>query len=281
MSETSPSRTALGVAILRAAHQQVDTPPLILDDPVALALLDEPSRAWVTARPPELHAPGARALRAHVVVRSRFAEDRLAAAVGRGVRQYVILGAGYDTFAYRQPPWAQALRVLEVDLAATQAAKRARLDDARIAVPPNVSFVSMDFGREDLGERLAASGFDRTSPALFAWLGVSMYLDETANEEMFRFVAAQPRGAELVFTFAPRAAPEDAARGRGLAEMAARVGEPWKTFYDPAVLASRLCEIGFATVWLPTPADLTEAYFRGRSDDLPAPRRRTMASAIV
>jgi methyltransferase (TIGR00027 family) len=277
---SSPSRTALGVAILRAAHQVLDAPPLILTDAVALRLLDPAVQDWVSSAPAELQSPQARGLRGHVVVRSRFAEDRLAAAVQRGVRQYVLLGAGYDTFAYRQPDWARDCGMFEVDLPGTQADKRARLAAADIEPSPNVTFVAIDFAHDDLGARLAESGFDAARPSLFAWLGVTMYLDADANDAVFRHVAAQPRGSELVFTFA-QAEAEGAEGPSRLAEMAAHVGEPWKTRYEPASLAAHLAAIGFSSVWMPTPAEVATAYFLDRPDDLPLPRRRTLAASVV
>jgi methyltransferase (TIGR00027 family) len=281
MLTPTASRTALGVAVLRAAHQVLDAPPLILEDPIALRLLDDDTRAWVSAAPAELQSAPARGLRGHVVTRSRVAEDRLAQALARGVTQYVVLGAGYDTFAYRQPDRPGSLRVFEVDQQATQADKRARLAAAHIEEPPNTSFVAVDFSRERLDERLVAEGFDPAQPALFSWLGVSMYLDEAANDAVFRYVASRPAGSELVFTFAQTPGSDgDEGRGR-LAARAAEVGEPWQSYYDPRALSARLTESGFSSVWMPTPAELAAAYFLDRPDDLPLPRRRTIVAATV
>jgi methyltransferase (TIGR00027 family) len=280
MPVSSPSRTALGVAILRAAHQVLDAPPLILTDAIARRLLDPSVQDWVASAPDELQSPQARGLRGHVVVRSRFAEDRLAAAVRRGVRQYVLLGAGYDTFAYRQPDWARDCRIFEVDLPGTQEDKRARLAAADIAPPPNLTFVAIDFAHDDLGARLAEAGLDAAQPSLFAWLGVTMYLEADANDAVFRHVAAQPRGSELVFTFA-QTETETAGGPSRLAELAAQAGEPWKTRYDPASLAAHLAAVGYSSVWMPTPAEVATAYFLDRPDDLPLPRRRTLAAAVV
>ena len=125
MSQKTASRTALATAYMRAAHQLLDPPPRILEDPAAIAVLGPGAEQVIRESAARSQAPESRALRAHMVLRSRFAEDRLAAAVGRGVTQYVILGAGFDTFAVRQPAWAQQLRILEVDHAGTQELKRA------------------------------------------------------------------------------------------------------------------------------------------------------------
>jgi methyltransferase (TIGR00027 family) len=276
------SRTALGVAVLRAAHQVLDGRPLILEDPIALPLLDADTRAWVWSAPAELQSAPARGLRGHVVTRSRVAEDRLLASLSRGVTQYVILGAGYDTFAYRQPEATRSLRIVEVDQAGTQQDKRQRLAAAQIAEPANVQFASVDFTREDVAECLRAEGVDGSAPTCFSWLGVSMYLDAASNDAVFRYVARQPVGSELVFTFAPAVAEGADSPGRGwLAEQAAQVGEPWKTFYDPPALARHLQSIGFSSVWMPAPAELAAAYFLDRPDDLPLPRRRTLVAAVV
>jgi methyltransferase (TIGR00027 family) len=281
----SASRTALGVAVLRAAHQVLDAKPLILDDPIALPLLDADTRAWVGGAPEELQSAPARGLRGHVVTRSRVAEDRLLASLARGVRQYVILGAGYDTFAYRQPPTAAHLRIFEVDQAQTQDDKRQRLAAAGLLEPANTRFVTVDFAREELADRLQAEGFDTGAPTCFSWLGVSMYLDAAANDAVFRYVAMRPAGSELVFTFAPAATegsrPDGGPERGRLAERAAQVGEPWQTFYDPSLLTTHLTSFGFSSVWMPAPAELAAAYFRDRPDDLPLPRRRTLAAATV
>jgi methyltransferase (TIGR00027 family) len=125
MSQKTASRTALATAHMRAAHQLLDPPPRILEDPVAVAVLGPGAEQRIRQVAARSQAPEGRALRAHMVLRSRFAEDRLAMAVSRGVTQYVILGAGFDTFAVRQPAWAQQLRILEVDHAGTQELKRA------------------------------------------------------------------------------------------------------------------------------------------------------------
>ena len=136
------------------------------------------------------------ALRVRVLLRSRFAEARLAAAVRRGVRQLVELGAGYGTFAYRAPAWARDVRIFEVDEPATQGDKRARLARAGIAPPSNLTFVPIDFETTQLPDALAARGFAATQPAFFSWLGVIPYLTRDAVEAVLRFVAsARPAAA--------------------------------------------------------------------------------------
>src|SRR5262249_22024613 len=147
--------------------------------------------------------------RSHVVLRSRVAEDRLADAVARGVRQYVVLGAGFDTFAYRQPDWASGLRIFEVDHPESQAAKFAALASAGVTVPRNVTFVPVDFERESLAHALSAARFDAARPAFVSWLGVMVYVDAAAAASVFRMVASLPASSEIVFTFAPRRDPSE------------------------------------------------------------------------
>ena len=273
---SAPSRTALGVAWLRAAHQVVDDTPRLLDDPVAVPLLGVDAAARLRADS-RLHEPGALGLRSHVVLRSRVAEDRLAAAAARGAGQYVLLGAGYDTFAYRQPAWARALRVVEVDAPATAADKRARLTSAGIAAPPNVAYADVDFERESLAEGLARHGVSRDVPTVFSWLGVTMYLTRPAIEAALATMATFAPGSEVVLTFAPR---EETAGSRRLAEGAAALGEPWRSFFTPDEIVATLLAAGFTHAEV-VPLEATAHWFRDRSDDLPAPRRATIAVASL
>jgi methyltransferase (TIGR00027 family) len=279
MSERAESSTAAGVATLRAAHQLLDGEPKILDDPIAVRLLD-PGTLERIRREPELFAhPGALALRSHVVLRSRFTEDRLAEAVGRGVGQYVVLGAGFDTFAYRQPEWAHGLRLFEVDHPASQRAKVARLTAAGVALPANLELVPIDFEHVTIEEGMARSGFDPRLPALFSWLGVTMYLTLPAIDAVLSFVAALPPGTEVVLTFAHPDAP-DTPGGR-LAAAAAALGEPWISRFTSGELAQRLYDHGFSHVAFLRPPEATDRYFRGRTDALLPPRRSSLVSAIV
>lgn len=289
MSERHASRTALGVAFLRAVHQLLDTRPLILDDPVALALIGPSGEESIREHADGFQTPGARALRTHVVIRSRFAEDRLALAVGRGVTQCVILGAGYDTFAFRQPEWARALRITEVDHPATQELKRAQLASVGIETPANVRFAAVDFERESLEDGLRRHGIAFDEPTFFSWLGVTMYLTSEAVDAVFRTVASFPASSEIVFTFAQPPVPDDlsgdvdgslAERAPTFAERAASIGEPWLTYMKPDAILEKLHAFGFASVEFLTGADAMWWYVRGRADALPAPSRTTVASAI-
>jgi methyltransferase (TIGR00027 family) len=274
--ERSASRTAEGVALIRAVHQLIDAPPPILDDPVSLLLVG-PERVEAIRRNPERsNAPAAAALRSHVVLRSRYAEDRLRDAVGRGVRQHVALGAGLDTFAYRQPAWASTLRIFEVDHPASQASKRAWLADAGVEVPSNVTFVALDLEADPICSGIAAAGFDATRPAFISCLGVLAYLTPAAVDAVFAWAVSLAHGTEFVFTFAqPVSGPE-----RGTAVRAAELDEPWQTRLEPGEIRGRLVELGYASVAFVEPAEAA-AYFAGRSDALRPPARVSIARAVV
>ena len=276
------SRTAIGVAALRAAHQLIDAEPRVLDDPIILKLLGIETLDTIREDRARYMTPGALALRAHIVLRSRYAEDRLAQAISRGVTQYVVLGAGLDTFAYRQPAWTKDLRVFELDRAPMQKEKRERLSLSRVLVPDNVVFASIDFEREKLVDTLAKHGLDPATPTFFSWLGVTMYLTEAAVFDVLREVLRFPKGSEIVFTFAPAPSGDsmDEAQQR-LAELAASVGEPWQTYFEPDDLAARLRAEHFSEVELLEPSEAAARYFEARNDGLPPPRRRSIVSAVV
>jgi methyltransferase (TIGR00027 family) len=235
------SRTAVATLIARALHQTVD-PWCRYADPVAVPLF----AGYALARAVEARGEreGTGLLRQHVAARTVFAETALRNAVeARGVAQYVVLGAGYDTFAYRQPAWAAGLRIVEVDRAASQAAKRQALALGGIAIPANVTFAEIDFERTSLRDGLAASGIDFSLPAFFSWLGVTIYLTRTAVEATLREIAALVPGSAIAFTYAPRASMNGA-----WAAAAAAAGEPWLTAYDDDELGDVLGRIGFGDV---------------------------------
>ncbi len=280
MNESEPqrnaSRTALGVAMLRAVHQIVDAEPKILDDPVAALLLGDDIRREIATHPDRVREPQLMGLRAHVVLRSRYAEERLAEAVQRGVRQFVILGAGFDTFAYRQPDWARALRIFEVDHQGTQEDKRRRLGRAGIAAPANLEFVAIDFESVSLREGLRASSLDFSQPTFFSCLGVLIYLTREAVDAVFQLVAGFPAASEIAFTFSTT----DSALS-DLADKVNSLGEPWRTHFDPEALRRDLEALGFSEISVLSPEAADRTYFLGRSDGLNAPRRGGIAAAVV
>jgi len=239
------SLTAQGVASLRAAHQVIDDLPRILDDPVSVRLMGPEFVARLTANPEHIREPRLAALRCHVLLRSRYSEDRLALAVQAGVRQCVIVGAGFDTFAYRQPSWTHDVRIFEVDHRASQEAKRDLLAKAGIEVPPNLTYVELDIERLPLQETLVQSGVDASRPVFFSCLGVLVYLTGEAVRSLFRMVAGFPAGSELVLTYA---GPERADDPTSYASRAHMLGEPWLSRFSAEELVRELREAGFGAI---------------------------------
>lgn len=247
MQPGMPSRTALAAATHRAVHQVLEH-GRIFTDPLALTILAQDAETVV--RDAEAQPPHHARVRKFIAARTRFAEDALAAAVARGVRQLVVLGAGLDTYAYRGALRDQ-LRIFEVDHPSTQAWKRERLAAVGIALPRSLVFTPVDFEREALSDGLAAAGFDPAQPAFFTWLGVVPYLTEPAIWSTLGFIASVPGGAAVVFDFSDppelRAAELRAAYEERAARVAA-LGEAWVTHFDPPVLHARLAALGFREI---------------------------------
>lgn len=265
------SLSAERVAYSRAAHQLLDAPPRVFDDPLAVRILGPHAGARIRARARRFAAARALHLRAFLVARSRLAEEALAAARARGVRQYVILGAGLDTFAYRNAAPPAALAVFEVDHPATQQWKRRLLASADIAVPPALRFVAVDFERDSLGAALQAAGLSSQAPTWFTWLGVSMYLTPEAVSETLGYIAGLAPGSGVVFDYAmpPQELPLPRQLRYGmLLHLAALGGEPWRCFFRPPALAAQLRSCGFSQHDDLGSAELNDRYFASRSDRL-------------
>lgn len=274
------SQTALGTAYLRAAHQMLDGEPKLLDDPVAITLLGADACRRIQANADAYRSPIAESLRAHVVLRSRFAEDRLAEAVSRGITQYILLGAGLDTFALRQPSWAQSLRILEVDHLQTQLFKRQLMDAADLPLSANVSYLDVDFERESLQEGLLRHGVALDEPTFFSWLGVTMYLHEPAIDAVLRLVSGFPSGSEIVLTFAQP--PDEKADGTAwIAARAAAMNEPMVSFFTPVAMEIKLRRAGFSSIHFLSPKESEIRYFSQRPLDLPVPKRTAIVAAQV
>jgi methyltransferase (TIGR00027 family) len=209
----------------------------------------------------------------------------LAAAVCNDVGQHLILGAGLDTFPYRQPHWAWASHIFEIDHSASQRSKRERLARSGIEAPSNVELVALDFEVSSLIDCLRKSSFDSAKPAFLSWLGVTMYLSTDAIDAVFRFVSSLPRSSEIVFTFASPASTVNENRGESVTAafraFAAARGEPWRTFLEPNDLAQKLHGLGFSTVSFLSTSEADTLYFRGRHDGLQAPRRVGIVTATV
>jgi methyltransferase (TIGR00027 family) len=267
LSEGTPSRTAQATANLRAAHQLLDQ-PRIFDDSLALRIIGVQAEAAVRAN---LGRSPIATFRPFVAVRSRYAEDELAHAVQRGVRQYALLGAGLDTFAYRNPYPVSRLRVFEVDHPATQVWKRARLQEAGIAIPESLTFAAIDFERETLAGGLRQAGFKTDEPAFVSMLGVVVYLTRDAAMSTLKFVASLPSGTEIVFDYAiaPSALSESDRRVHDdTTRVVAARGEPWLSYFAPPTLAADLRGAGFTSVEDLGPDEIRERYLKDRTDGL-------------
>jgi methyltransferase (TIGR00027 family) len=270
MEPARPSKTALRVALRRAAHQLHDR-PLVFEDPIAVPILGaeyaEELRRTPDPEPGQKQRPFSIGMRAYLVARSRYAEDNLAQAVANGATQYVLLGAGLDTFAHRNP--YPNLRVFEVDHPATQAWKRNLLAQSALPHPPSLTYAPVDFECESLLEKLLAAGFDPAQKTFFAWLGVVPYLTLEAFRSTVRFIAAQPRGSGVVFDYGQprRVLPflEQLAHD----SLAARVklaGEPFQLWFTPSEVACELEE--FCTLEDLGAYELNLRYFANRTDQL-------------
>jgi len=259
------SMTARGVASRRAAHQLLDDEPKVLNDPIAVPLLG--SEFFADA---ERHAdPRSRAFRAWMVARSRFTEDCLAEAVANGVEQYVLLGAGLDTFAYRNP--FPELWVFEVDVPAMQEWKREMLKAASIPEPENLTFIALDFEHQTLASALDEAGLDKTRPAFFGWLGVIPYLTLSAFRSTLDLIAAMPAGSGVAFDYSlayeelsPRLVPA----AKALAARVAAAGEPFQLFFRSEQMENELHSAGFQRVQQLDSMDLNERYFSNSKDGL-------------
>ena len=261
----TPKPSALSVALQRAAHQLLEQPP-VLDDPLALRIIGAQEAAQLRAELSHYQDSLPRHLRTSVVLRSRVADDAWAAAAARGVRQFVVLGAGLDTAAWRHP---QTGHVWEVDLPSTQAWKRDCLRAADLTPPSNLRFVPVDFETSSLAAELAQAGFDRSQPAFFCWLGVSMYLELAAIEDTLRYIASCGPGSAVVFDYAaPLHTLNPMARKavQLMSEHLAQRGEPWKTYFETAALIEKLQGLGFAQIHSWGPEALNQRYLQGRAD---------------
>jgi methyltransferase (TIGR00027 family) len=254
-----PSRTALGAATHRAVHQILEN-GYIFHDPLASRILGEDSEA--SAR--EANGDESRRrMRMFIAVRTRFAEDAIAAAVQRGVTQIVVLGAGLDTFAYRSP-FGDKVRIFEVDHPATQAWKRERLVAAQISIPNFLTFAPVDFERQTLATGLSSAGFDPARQTFFTWLGVVPYLTEEAVWSTLTFVSGIPGGAHIVFDYADPPHTLSAELRTFHDQRAARAeafGEAWISYFEADTLRTKLMQIGFTEVEDLGPSEIRQRYF--------------------
>jgi len=269
MREGIPSRTAFQVAFWRAAHQILDNPK-VLDDPWALPIVGD-AIAEIRSDASCYQSRIARNFRAFMVARSRYAEDQLAASVSHGVCQYLILGAGLDTSAYRGIATSGNVRVFEVDHPQTQAWKKERLQAASIPIPSSVSFVPVDFEHQNLQAELEAAGFEADLPAFVSWLGVVPYLTSEAASHTFALIGNFPEGSGVAFDYAvePSSLPflERMALG-ALSRRVARAGEAFRLFFTPTALEEFLKARRFRRIEQLASKEINARYFTARSDGL-------------
>jgi len=300
MIEATASRTALATSLMRAAHSRCDPSPLI-DDPWGdrlvskierdrfreriLARMDADARAAALRRPDSLLDNYFLANTAYpgVVMRSRYAEDALKAAVRRGTRQYVLIGAGFDSFALRRPAFSEDIEIFEIDHPATQALKIERIRECGITLPASVHFIAADLANETLAAALARSSFRGGEPAFFSWLGVTVYLTREANMATLRAVATcSAPGSELVFTYVDQV--EFAEGGKRApdhpnAQAVARLGEPYVSGFDPSEVANDLRHAGLELIEDLGGHQLAERY--GRAGDNALLPNATMHIALA
>lgn len=269
--KSEPDSTAVRVALWRALHVEIDSPPHILEDEVGLKLA-APDQGWRSR--PDM-SPFTRPFRASIVARARFIEDLVAEQATRGVGQYIILGAGLDTFAQRRPELASRLLVFEVDRPGAQAWKRQRLIDLGFGIPSYLRLVPVDFeAGETWWERLVEAGFDATRPAVVASTGVSMYLTRGAIGASLRQVAALTPGSTFVMSFLlpiELADPDVRPAIERAADGARANGTPFISFFTPTEMIALARDSGFRDAQHVSAAALVQRYFGGRTDGLRPP----------
>jgi methyltransferase (TIGR00027 family) len=264
-----PESTAVRVALWRALHVEVDPPPHVLEDEVGLELVG-PDEGWRSR--PDMHPEGTRPFRVAIVARARFVEDLVAEQSAKGVAQYVLLGAGLDTFAQRRVDLAAPLRVFEIDQPGPQSWKRDRLTTLGYGLPEWLRFVPVDFeSGASWWDELTAAGFDPEHPAVVASTGVSMYLTKDAITEMLRHIAGLAPGSTLAMTFMvpfDMLEDDDRAGVQMAADGAQRSGTPWISFYRPDEILALAHEAGFREAIHVPAKEVADRYFEGRIQGL-------------
>lgn len=279
MKQNQRSRTAEAAAAVRACHTLYDN-PIVFEDPFAIHLTSPAWRlvcssrilSWIVMR----KILGAlRPVGVQVLARSRYAEDRLEKAIREGVDQYVLLGAGLDSFAWRRQDLATRLKVYEMDYAASQDSKRNRLAQLNIGLPKNLEFISVDFENESIADALEKSSYSRERRTFFSWLGTTPYLSRAAVFRILEsIVSCAAPGSEIVFDYVVSKGFIDSADLPMLGKLkrfTAQRGEPLISHFDPKTFPREVCSLGFELVENLSPKKQEERYFSGREDDLPPP----------
>ena len=265
----TPDSSAVRTALWRAMHVQVDPPPHVIEDEIGLEMV-APPEGWRDRS--DMHPQGTRRNRASIVARARFIEDLVVEEADRGIPQYVLLGAGLDTFAQRRPDVASRLRVFEVDRPAPQEWKRQRLIELGYGIPSFLRLVSVDFeGGASWWERLVSAEFDAARPAVTASTGVTMYISKDATAAMLRQIATLAARSTLAMTFMlPKelVEPEELAMLEVAEKRARATGTPFITFFTPPEILALARDAGFKDVQHVSAANLAQRYFAGRTDGL-------------
>jgi len=276
-----PDSTAVRVALWRAQHVQIDPPPHVLEDEIGLKLV-APSSAWRNR--PDMKGVAMARYRASVVIRARFVEDLVTEQLAYGVEQYVILGAGLDTFAQRRPEIASRLQIFEIDRPGSQEWKRQRLLELGYGIPKGLHLVPVDFEVDDAWlKHLVAAGFNPSRPAVVASTGVSMYLTKEAIEATLQQVATFAPGSTVAMTFLLPPEPASRAKpaGRPAAKKETRSRKPFISFFTPQEMLALARKAGFKEAWHLSGTTLTERYFPNRPGGLPSSSAEEMLIATT
>lgn len=263
-----PDNTAVRVALWRAMHVQIDAPPHIIEDEIGFKLVD-PADGW--QKRPDMDPEFTKRLRASIVARARFADDLVTERHQSGTDQYVILGAGLDTFAQRQPGIAAQLEIFEIDQPGTQAWKQKRLMELGFNISPRLHFVSVDFEASSWWQQLLNAGFDTSKPAVLVCAGVSLYITKEAIMDTLRQAATLAPGSTLAMAFylpMDLLDEEDKFLQQVAEKGASAAGTPFISFFSPNEILALGAEAGFNDMKTVSARDLFERYFAGRTDQL-------------
>lgn len=268
INNIQPDNTAVRTALWRALHVEIDPVPHIIEDETGLRLI-APEAGW--RQRPDMDPVFTRRLRASMVARARFIEDLVEEQCRQGISQYVILGAGLDTFAQRRPDIMAQLKVYEIDQPDTQAWKQQRLRELELPIPSNLYFISVDFEEVSWWEELIKAGFDLRQPAVIACTGVSLYLTRDAIRDILQQVAALAPGSLLAMTFyLPAELMDEVDRPlHEIAEKGARAaGTPFISFFSRSEIQALAREAGFRKIEIVSSPELAQRYFADRTDQL-------------
>jgi methyltransferase (TIGR00027 family) len=266
-SEMGPGHTATLAAVGRAIHAESERP--LVADQLALGLAGEPGATLMAQLKSQLPEASRQSFGLAFAIRTRFVEDAVEAAILEGIRQYVILGAGLDSFAYRRPELSQRLKIFEVDRAASQDWKRSRLEAMGVAVPPSVEFVPLDAEKDDLRAGLINARFEPSAPAIVSAIALTQYLALPAIERILELVASFAPGSRLVITYVVPAAELSETAAAGLAwtmSQAKERGEPFVSMFRPTEFDELLRRSGFSRVDQAGARELLQLYLADRPD---------------